>query len=121
MEATLAADLITAFFSKFFAALALKISDNGLKTRLNKKTPFPSFFANGESLYAVRESVNKSAASATSLDYVKFEAVIESAASAASLREGRASGRLDHGLFVSNFARPKKYQKNEQAGRVSIA
>ena len=34
MEATLAADLITAFFSKFFAALALKISDNGLKTRL---------------------------------------------------------------------------------------
>ena len=48
----------------------------------------------------VRESVNKSAASAASLDYVKFQAVIKSAASAASLRGGRATGRLDHGLFV---------------------
>ena len=32
----------------------------------------------------VRELVNKSAASAASLDYVKFQAVIKSAASAAS-------------------------------------
>ena len=47
----------------------------------------------------VRESVNKSAASADSPDYVKFQAVIKSAASAASLRGGRASGRLDHGFF----------------------
>ena len=48
---------------------------------------------------AVRESVNKSAASAASLDYVKFRAVIKSAGSAASLRGGRASGRLDHDHF----------------------
>ena len=40
----------------------------------------------------VRESVNKSAASAASLDYVKFQAVIKSAASAASLHGGRTSG-----------------------------
>ena len=47
----------------------------------------------------VRQSVNKSAASAASLDYVKFQAVIKSAASAASLRGGRASSRLVHGFF----------------------
>ena len=35
----------------------------------------------------VRESANKSAASAASPDYVKFQAVIKSAASAASLAE----------------------------------
>ena len=35
------------------------------------------------SLFTVREIVNKSAASAASLDYVKFQAVIKSAASAA--------------------------------------
>ena len=40
----------------------------------------------------VRESVNKSAASAASLDYVKIQTVIKSAASAASLRGGRATG-----------------------------
>ena len=50
-------------------------------------------------LNAVRESVNKSAASVASPDYVKFQAVIKSAASAASPRGGRASGRLDHGIF----------------------
>ena len=44
---------------------------------------------------AYRESVNKSAASAASPDYVKFQPVIKSAASAASLWGGRASGRLD--------------------------
>ena len=38
--------------------------------------------------FAVRESVNKSAASAASLDYVKFQAVIKSAASAASQIQG---------------------------------
>ena len=53
---------------------------------------------------AVREFVNKSAASAASPEYVKFQAVIKSAASAASLRGGRASGRLDHGLFVQFLA-----------------
>ena len=36
---------------------------------------------------AVREFANKSAASAASPDYVKFQAVIKSAASAASLAE----------------------------------
>ena len=40
----------------------------------------------------------KLAASAASPDYIKFQAMIKSAASAASLRGGRASGRLDHGL-----------------------
>ena len=48
----------------------------------------------------VRESANKSTASAASPDYVKFQAVIKSAASAASLRGGRASGRLDYGFFL---------------------
>ena len=38
----------------------------------------------------------KSAASATSLDYVKFQAVMQSAASEASLRGGCASIQLDH-------------------------
>ena len=52
---------------------------------------------------AVREFANKSAASAASLDYVKFEAVINSAASAASLRGGRASNRLDHVFFPAFF------------------
>ena len=44
------------------------------------------------------ESANKSAASAASLDYLKFQAVIKSSASAASPRGGHASGRLDHGF-----------------------
>ena len=55
--------------------------------------------------HAVRESVNKSAASAASTDYVKFQAGIKSAASAASLRGGRASGRLDHVVFFAIFGR----------------
>ena len=46
----------------------------------------------------VREFANKSAASPVSLDYTKFQAVIKSAASAASPHGGRASGRLDHDL-----------------------
>ena len=67
-----------------------------------------------KNLDAVRESVNKSAASAASLDYVKFQAVIKSAASAASLRRGRASGRLDHGFFLQLLAAlaAKKYSKS---------
>ena len=62
---------------------------------------------------AVLESANESAASAASLDYVKFQAVIKSAASAASLRGGRASGRLDHGPFSQFLVAlaAKKYQK----------
>ena len=55
-------------------------------------------------LAAVREFANKSAASAASPDSVKFQAVIKSAASAASLRGGRASGRLDHGFFLQFLA-----------------
>ena len=54
---------------------------------------------------AVREFANKSAASAASPDYVKFQAVIKSAASAASLCGGRASGRLDPGFLFSTFGR----------------
>ena len=49
--------------------------------------------------------MNKSAASAASLDYVKFQAVIKSAASAASLRGGSASGRLSHGILLAMFGR----------------
>ena len=66
-------------------------------------------------LNAVRESANKSAASTASPGYVKFQAVIKSAASAASLCGGRASGRLDHGLFlqVLGALAPKKLVKNE--------
>ena len=65
---------------------------------------------------AVRESANKSAASAASLDYAKFQAVIKSAASAASLRGGRASGRLDHGFLLQYLGalapkHLKKYKK----------
>ena len=56
------------------------------------------------SFLRVREFVNKSAASAASPDCVKFQAVIKSAASAASLRGGRASGRLDHGPLFAILA-----------------
>ena len=52
---------------------------------------------------AAGEFVNKSAASAASLDYAKFQAVIKSAASAASLRGGRTSGQLDHDIFFALF------------------
>ena len=53
----------------------------------------------------VREFANKSAASAASPDYVNFQAVIKSAASAASPRGGRASGRLDHDFLFAMFGR----------------
>ena len=56
-------------------------------------------------IFRVWGAANKSAASAASPDYVKFQAVIKSAASAASLRGGRASGRLDHGFFCAIFGR----------------
>ena len=52
----------------------------------------------------VRESANKLAAGAAPLDYVKLQAVIKLAATAASLRGGRASGRLDHGHFFRKAA-----------------
>ena len=48
---------------------------------------------------AVREFADKLAASAASPYCVKFQAVIKSAASAASPQGGRASGRLDHASF----------------------
>ena len=63
-----------------------------------------------EAYHAVREFANKSAASAASLDYVKFQAVIKSAASAASVRGGRASGRLDHDYFFAIFGRASGQQ-----------
>ena len=55
--------------------------------------------------------VNKSAASAASLDVVQFQAVIKPAASAASPRGGRASGRLDHYSFFYN-SWPRHRPKN---------
>ena len=64
--------------------------------------------------YAVRGSVKKSAASAASLDYVKFQALIKSAASAASLRGGRASGRLDHGYVFAIFGRTSGQKNNKK-------
>ena len=39
------------------------------------------------------------------MDYVKLQAVIKSAASAAFLRGGRASGRLDHGFLFAIVGR----------------
>ena len=54
--------------------------------------------------------MNESAASAASPDYVKFQAMIKSAASAASLRGGRASGRLDLGVFFVIFGRASGQQ-----------
>ena len=68
---------------------------------LNKEsTVFRQLFL--PNLIAVREFMNESAASAASADYVKFQAAIKSAASA---RGGRASGRLDHGLFFAIVGR----------------
>ena len=63
---------------------------------------------NKDSSDGVRECANKTAASAASPDYVKFQAVIKLAASAASPRRGRAGGRLDHDLFSQFLARPQK-------------
>ena len=64
---------------------------------------------------AVREFANKPAASAASPYYVKFQAVIKSAAGAASLRGGGASDRLDHGFLLQFLAAPAapKYKKNQ--------
>ena len=61
-------------------------------------------------LLPVSEFVKKSAASAASLDSVKFQAVIESAANAASLCGGHASGRLDNDLFFAIFGRASGQQ-----------
>ena len=58
----------------------------------------PALVYQDRSHCAVRELDNKSSASAASLDYGEFQAVIKSAASAASPRGGSASGQLDHGL-----------------------
>ena len=64
----------------------------------------PLYVQNG-SFHADQASGNKLAASTASLDCVKFQAVIKSAACAASLRGGRASGRLDHAFFAICWAR----------------
>ena len=53
---------------------------------------------------AVREFVNKSAASAASLDYVKFQAVIKLAASAVSLAEAALAVDLITALFLQLLA-----------------
>ena len=52
--------------------------------------------------------MNKSAASAASPDYVKFQIVVKSAASAASRRGGRASGGLDHDLLQVPIRKNRK-------------
>ena len=64
--------------------------------------------------YCGQGAVDQSAASAASPDSVKSQAVVKSAASAASLRGGRASGRLDHGLFLLQFFRRASAQKNSK-------
>ena len=66
---------------------------------------------------AVREFANKSAASAASPDYVKFQAVIKSAASAASFHGGRASGRLDHGFFFAIFGRASGQKNSKKSSK----
>ena len=65
---------------------------------------------------AVREFVNKSAASAASLDYVKFQAVIKSAASAASLAEAALAADWITARFRTIFGRAsnQKIAKNSQ-------
>ena len=69
-------------------------------------------------MHGVRESVNESAASTTSLDYVKFQVAIKLAASAAS-RRGRASGRLDH-CFVLHFSAALAGKRNSFSDPPSI-
>ena len=73
-----------------------------LAAGLSTTSPTPAIL---DQTVAVRKFASKSAASAASPGYVKFRTVIKSAASAASLRGGRASGRLDHGLFFAIFGR----------------
>ena len=53
--------------------------------------------------------MNKSAASAASLDYLKFQAVIKSAASAASLVEAAIAADLITSFFFSHFS---NYEEN---------
>ena len=60
---------------------------------------FLKYLAASTAKYWAKGAVNKLAASAASPDYVKVQAEIKSAASAASLRGGRASGRLDQDVF----------------------
>ena len=72
--------------------------------------------------HGVREFANKPAASTASPDYVKFQAVVKSAASAASLRGGRASGRLDHGPFSQFLAAPAaKKNRKKIMGKVAFS
>ena len=60
---------------------------------------------------------NKSAVSAASLDYVHFQAVIKSAASADSLRGGHASRRLDDGPSFSQLLGALAPKKSEVKGK----
>ena len=66
--------------------------------------PHSSHDSIGIGAYGTRKFDNKSAASAASLNYVKFQAVIKSAARAAS-SGGRASGRLEHGFLFAILGR----------------
>ena len=63
--------------------------------------------------------VKKSAPSAASPDYVKFQAAIKSAASAASLRGGRASSRLDHDVFSQFLAALAAQRSVEKKGKLA--
>ena len=67
----------------------------------------------GDRRNAVREFANKSAASAASRDYVKFQAVIKSAASAASLAEAALAADWITAFFSQFLAAlaAKQYQK----------
>ena len=64
----------------------------------------------------VRESVNKSAASAASPDYVKFQAVIKSAASAASLRGGALAADCITAFFLQFLAAPLAAKNSQNLG-----
>ena len=72
--------------------------------------------------HTVREFVNKSAASAASPDYVKFQAVIKSAASAASRepksREGSSRERPgDRGRWDDGGGRTTDQDSDDSSGR----
>ena len=66
----------------------------------------------------VREFMNQSAASAASPDYVKFQAVIKSAASAASLAEAALAADLITAFFSQILATlaAKKYKNSQNLG-----
>ena len=62
--------------------------------------------------HGVRDSVNKSAVSAASPDYVKFQAVIKSAASAASKKPPRAADQTSG--FIMTYQLPEGKETHKQ-------